>query len=111
MPRSWTDKQERKYEHIVESEKDQGASSQARKGNSSPDSQQRTRAERREQNSVQKLGKRHAVIETRWPSIRHQSPKGPHKGATLQRGQAGGITGRSSMNKEQLRRAVDAKKR
>lgn len=111
MPRSWTDKQERKYEHIVESEKDQGASSKRAKEIAA-----RTVNKERAQKGETKTASRSSVKDM--PSSKrggHRSgtnrPKGRTKAQLYNEAKQRGITGRSSMTKEQLRRAVDAKKR
>ena len=111
MPRSWTDKQERKYEHIVESEQDQGESAKRAKEIAA-----RTVDKERAQKGESKTASRSSVDDM--PSSKRggqrsgtNRPKGRTKEQLYNEAKQGGITGRSSMNKDQLRRAVDAKKR
>ena len=110
MPRQWTDKQERKYEHIVESEKDQGESTKrakeiaartvnkerARKGQT----QTASRTSTNDMSSSRRGGLRSGT----------NREKGRTRDQLYNEAKQRGIKGRSSMNKEQLRRAVDAKK-
>ncbi len=110
MPKEWTDKQERKYEHIVESEKDQGAPAKRAKEIAA-----RTVNKERAQKGQTKTASRsstHDMSSSRRGGQRSGSngPKGRTKAQLYNEARQRGIDGRSSMNKEQLRRAVDAKK-
>ncbi len=110
MPKEWTDKQERKYEHIVESERDQGAppkrakeiaartvnKERAQKGQTKTSSRSSTD----DMSSSQRGGQRSGT----------NRPKGRTKAQLYNEAKQRGVNGRSSMNKEQLRRAVDAGK-
>lgn len=111
MPTSWTDKQERKYEHIVESEKDQGASAKRAKEIAA-----RTVNKERARKGQTKTASRSSTEDL--PSSKRGGqrsgtgrPTGRTKAQLYNEAKQRGITGRSSMTKEQLRRAVDAKKR
>ena len=86
MPRQWTDKQERKYEHIVESEKDQGEPTR--------------RAKEIAARTVNK--ERAASGETRG--------SGRTKEQLYNQAKRLNVPGRSQMTKAQLQRAVDARK-
>jgi hypothetical protein len=79
MPSTWTDKQERKYEHIRDSEREQGAS----------------------------LG-RAKEIAARTVN-KERARKGRTKEQLYNEAKRRGVKGRSSMTKAQLQRAVDAK--
>jgi hypothetical protein len=110
MPREWTDKQERKYEHIVESERGSGASpkrakeiaartvnkERARKGQA----QSASRTSVQDMSSSQRGGKRSGS----------PGPRGRTKAQLYNEARQRGIEGRSKMSKDQLRRAVDARK-
>ena len=110
MPRQWTDKQERKYEHIVESEKDQGESTKRAKEIAA-----RTVNKERAQKGQTRTASRSSTDD-----ISSSRRGGRRSGTNREKGRTRdqlyneakqrGIKGRSSMNKEQLRRAVDAKK-
>jgi len=110
MPRSWTDKQERKYQHIVESEKDSGVGQKrakeiaARTVNKERAQKGQTRTA--SQSSVDDIGSsRRGGLRSGRPG-----PRGRTRDQLYNEARQMGIKGRSRMNKEQLRRAVDAKK-
>jgi hypothetical protein len=110
MPRQWTDKQERKYEHIVESEKDQGESTKRAKEIAA-----RTVNKERAQKGQTKTASRSStddISSSRRGGLRSGTnrEKGRTRDQLYNEAKQRGIKGRSSMNKEQLRRAVDAKK-
>ena len=104
-------KRERQYEHIVASEKQQGASTK--------------RAKEIAARTVNKERARHGESRTRSrTSVQDKSPGqrgGQRSGTNRPKGRTRdqlyneakqlGIDGRSRMNKQQLQRAVDAKKR
>ena len=111
MPTTWTEKQERKYEHIRDSEKDQGASTKrakeiaARTVNKERAQKGQTRTASRsstqDMSSSKRGGQRSGT----------NRPKGRTRDQLYNEARHLNIEGRSSMNKEQLQRAVDAKKR
>jgi hypothetical protein len=110
MPKQWTDKQERKYEHIVESERDSGESKKHAKEIAA-----RTVNKERAQKGQAKTASRSSVKDM--PSSRRGGQRsgtnranGRTRDQLYNEARQRGITGRSSMNKEQLRRAVDANK-
>ena len=110
MPQGWTDKQERKYEHIVESEKDQGESTKRAKEIAA-----RTVNKERAQKGQTRTASRSStddISSSRRGGLRSGTnrEKGRTRDQLYNEAKQRGIKGRSSMNKEQLRRAVDAKK-
>ena len=111
MPRAeWTDKQERKYEHIVESERDQGRSTKRSKEIAA-----RTVNKERAQRGQTKTASRSSTQDmssSRRGGLRSgkPGPRGRTKEQLYNEARQRGIKGRSSMNKAQLQRAVDAKK-
>ena len=110
MPRQWTDKQERKYEHIVESEKDQGEPIKRAKEIAA-----RTVNKERAQKGQTRTASRSStddISSSRRGGLRSGTnrEKGRTRDQLYNEANQRGIKGRSSMNKEQLRRAVDAKK-
>ena len=110
MPREWTNKQERKYEHIIESEKDQGESTKRAKEIAA-----RTVNKERAQKGQTKTASRSSTDDmssSRRGGLRSGTnrEKGRTRDQLYNEAKQRGIKGRSSMNKEQLRRAVDAKK-
>ena len=110
MPREWTDKQERKYEHIVESEKDQGESTKRAKEIAA-----RTVNKERAQKGQTKTASRSSTDDmssSRRGGLRSGTnrEKGRTRDQLYNEAKNLGIEGRSSMNKAQLQRAVDRKK-
>ena len=109
MPKEWTAKQERKYEHIKDSAKDQGKSTKtakriaaatvnkerAQKGQSKTSSKSSTN----DMSSSKSGGQRSGT----------DRPKGRTKEQLYNEAKRRGIEGRSSMNKAQLERALKRK--
>jgi hypothetical protein len=111
VPTQWTDKQERKYDHIRESERSRGASTKRSKEIAA-----RTVNKERAQKGQTKTASRSSVEDM--PSSRRggqrsgtNGPKGRTRDQLYNEARQMGIDGRSNMNKAQLQRAVDAKKR
>ena len=111
MPSTWTEKQERKYEHIRDSERDQGASPQRAKEIAA-----RTVNKERAQKGQSRTASRSSTDDM--PSSRRggqrsgtDRPKGRTKAQLYNEAKQRGVDGRSKMTKAQLQRAVDAKKR
>jgi hypothetical protein len=111
MPQqAWSAKRERQYEHIKESEKEQGASTKrakeiaartvnkerARTGEAKTSS----RLSREDMSSSRRGGQRSGT----------NRPKGRTKEQLYNEAKRMGIDGRSRMNKAQLQRAVDRRK-
>jgi hypothetical protein len=111
MPqRAWTNKRERQYEHIKESEQKQGRSTKrakeiaARTVNKerarSGEARESSRTSRRDMSSYRRGGQRSGT----------NRPKGRTKEQLYNEAKKMNIRGRSRMNKRQLQRAVDARK-
>jgi hypothetical protein len=107
MPqRAWNEKRERQYEHIVDSEKQQGRSTKrakeiaARTVNKerarSGEARESSRSSRRDMSSYRRGGRRSGTSRTK-EQLYNEAKKM-------------NIRGRSRMNKQQLQRAVDARK-
>jgi hypothetical protein len=111
MPqRAWSDKRERQYEHVLESEKQQGRSTKrakeiaartvnkerARKG----EARESSRTSTRDLSSGRRGGMRSGTNRSR----------GRTKEQLYNEAKRMNIKGRSSMNKQQLQRAVDGRK-
>ena len=111
VPRAeWTDKQERKYEHIVESERDQGRSTKRSKEIAA-----RTVNKERARRGQTKTASRSSTDDmssSRRGGLRSgkPGPRGRTKEQLYNEARQRGIKGRSSMNKAQLQRAVDSRK-
>jgi hypothetical protein len=111
MPqRAWSDKRERQYEHIKESELDQGRSTKrakeiaARTVNKerarSGEARESSRSSRQDMSSGRRGGQRSGT----------NRPKGRTKEQLYNEAKRMNISGRSGMNKQQLQRAVDRRK-
>ena len=111
MPQeAWSDKRERQYEHIKESEKKQGRSTKrakeiaARTVNKerarSGEAKESSRSSRRDISSSRRGGLRSGT----------NRPKGRTKEQLYNEAKRLNISGRSRMNKQQLQRAVDRRK-
>ena len=109
MPSTWTDKQERKYEHIRDSEREQGASLDRSKEIAA-----RTVNKERAQRGQSQTASRSSTDDmssSRRGGLRSGTnrPRGRTKAQLYNEARQRGIKGRSSMTKAQLQRAVDAK--
>ena len=111
MPQeAWSDKRERQYEHIKEGLKERGTSEDkaqeiaARTVNKerarSGEARESSRLSREDMSSSRRGGLRSGT----------SRPKGRTRDQLYEEAKARGIEGRSKMNKEQLRRAVDRRK-
>ena len=111
MPeRAWSNKRERQYEHIKESERKQGRSTKrgkeiaARTVNKerarSGEARESSRTSRRDISSGRRGGQRSG----------RSGPRGRTKEQLYNEAKRMNIEGRSKMNKAQLQRAVDARK-
>jgi len=111
MPqRTWSNKRERQYEHVKESEKKQGRSTKrakeiaARTVNKerarSGESRQRSRTSTRDMSSSRRGGQRSGT----------SRQKGRTRDQLYNDAKKLGIEGRSKMNKQQLQRAVSRKR-
>jgi hypothetical protein len=111
MPqKAWSNKRERQYEHIKESELDQGRSTKrakeiaARTVNKerarSGEARESSRTSRRDMSSSRRGGQRSGT----------NRPKGRTKEQLYNEARRMNIRGRSRMNKQELQRAVDGRK-
>jgi hypothetical protein len=111
MPQSaWSNKRERQYEHIKEGEKKQGRSTKrakeiaARTVNKerarSGEARESSRSSRQDMSSYRRGGQRSGS----------NRPRGRTKEQLYNEAKKMNVRGRSRMNKQQLQRAVDARK-
>lgn len=111
MPREWSSKRERQYEHIKDSQKQQGKSTKkaeeiaARTVNKararSGEAKTASRTSLQDKSSGKRGGERSGT----------NRPKGRTREQLYNEAKKRNIPGRSKMNKAQLQRAVDAKKK
>ncbi|MFI6044733.1 plasmid stabilization protein [Nocardia sp. NPDC051321] len=106
MPKEWTAKQDRQYEHIKDSEKDQGASTKRAKEIAA-----RTVNKNRAQAGQTKTASRSSV-QDKSPQQRGgqrsgtNKPKGPTRDQLYNEAKKKNIDGRSKMTKAELARAL-----
>ena len=111
MPRTeWTDRQERTYEHIKEGERSRGRSTKRAKEIAA-----RTVNKERARRGQTKTASRSSVRDissSRRGGLRsgRSGPRGRTREQLYNEAKRLGVDGRSKMNKDQLRRAVDRKK-
>ena len=112
MPqKAWSAMRERQYEHIVESERDRGASTKRAKEIGA-----RTVNKERAQRGQSKTASRSSTDDmssSRRGGLRsgRPGPRGRTKEQLYNEAKQRNVPGRSRMNKAQLQRAVDARKR
>jgi len=111
MPRQeWTPKQERKYEHIKEGEQKRGRSTRRSKEIAAR-TVQKERARRGQTKTASRSSVRDISSSRRGGKRSGRSgPRGRTREQLYNEARQKGIRGRSSMNKQQLQRAVDRKK-
>jgi len=110
MPRpQWTDKQERKYEHIKDSVKDRGASTRRAKEIAARPVQ-KDRARKGQTKSSSRLSRSDISSSRRGGLRSHGGLKGRTRDQLYNEAKNLGIDGRSKMSKAQLQRAVDRRK-
>ena len=111
MPqRAWSRKRERQYEHIKESAKDRGAG-EDRAEEIAARTVNKERARTGEARESSRLSRTDISSGRRGGRRAHRAgPRGRTRDQLYEEARDMGIEGRSRMNKEQLRRAVDRKK-
>jgi plasmid stabilization system protein ParE len=111
MPRGeWTDKQERQYEHIKDSAKQRGASTRRAKEIAAR-TVQKERSRKGQTKTSSRLSRTDVSSSRRGGLRSHGGPRGRTRDQLYTEAKKLGVKGRSTMNKDQLRGAVDAKKR
>ncbi|ASF12156.1 hypothetical protein NBRGN_031_00130 [Nocardia brasiliensis NBRC 14402] len=109
MPKQWSDKRERQYEHIKDSAEDRGASTKRAKEIAA-----RTVNKNRAQSGESKTASR-SSIKDKSPQSRggqrsgRKGPKGPTRDQLYNEARQRNIEGRSKMNKSQLESALGRK--
>ncbi|MDP9068978.1 MAG: plasmid stabilization protein [Actinomycetota bacterium] len=109
MPKEWTAKQERKYEHIKDSAKDQGKSTKTAKRIAAA-TVNKERAQKGQSKTASKSST-DDMSSSRRGGLRSGTnrPKGRTKEQLYNEAKRRGIEGRSSMNKAELERALKKK--
>ena len=110
MPqRAWSNKRERQYDHIKDSLIERGRS-EDKAEEIAARTVNKTRAQEGEAMTSSKLSREDISSSRRGGLRSHGGPKGRTRDQLYEEAKRMKIKGRSSMSKEQLRRAVDAKK-
>jgi len=106
MPRSWSDKRERQYTHVKESELEQGKSEEvAEEIAARTVNKERARAGEAKEASRSST---HDISSGRRGGLRsHKGAQGRTRDQLYNEARQKGIKGRSKMNKAELERAVD----
>jgi len=109
MPKAWSGKRERQYEHIKESEKKQGRSTKRAKAIAAA-TVNKERARKGEAKSASRSS-RSDISSGRRGGLRSRtnSPKGRTKEQLYNEAKRRNVKGRSKMNKTQLQRALAGK--
>jgi len=107
--RAWSNKRERQYDHIKDSLIERGRS-EDKAEEIAARTVNKTRAQEGEAMTSSKLSREDISSSRRGGLRSHGGPKGRTRDQLYEEAKRMKIKGRSSMSKEQLRRAVDAKK-
>ncbi|WP_046728509.1 plasmid stabilization protein [Streptomyces humi] len=109
MPRGSSPKRERQYEHIKESARDRGES-ESRAEEIAARTVNKERARSGESRTASRTSTQDMSSGSRGGKRSHSGSEGPTRDQLYNEAKQRGIEGRSSMNKAQLQRAVNAKK-
>jgi plasmid stabilization system protein ParE len=110
MPqKAWSKKRERQYDHIKDSLIERGRS-EDKAEEIAARTVNKTRAQEGEAKESSKLSREDISSSRRGGLRSHGGPRGRTRDQLYEEAKRKNVKGRSSMNKEQLRRAVDAKK-
>jgi hypothetical protein len=109
MPRNaWSDKRERQYDHIKKSLKQRGKSEDTAEEIAAR-TVNKERAQHGEAKHSSRLSREDKPAAVRGGERSHRGEGGRTRAQLYEEAKRKGIEGRSSMNKDQLRRAVDRK--
>lgn len=110
MPqKAWSKKRERQYDHIKDSLIERGRS-EDKAEEIAARTVNKTRAQEGEAKESSKLSREDISSSRRGGLRSHGGPRGRTRDQLYEEAKRKNVKGRSSMNKEQLRRALDAKK-
>ncbi|MCZ9328167.1 plasmid stabilization protein [Nocardia farcinica] len=105
MPKEWTDKQERQYEHIKDSAKERGAGTKRAKEIAAR-TVNKNRAQAGQTKTASRSSTKDRSPQQRGGQRSHSGSKGPTRDQLYNEAKKRGIKGRLSMNKSQLERAL-----
>ncbi|MFJ1457551.1 plasmid stabilization protein [Nocardia wallacei] len=105
MPKEWTAKQEREYEHIKDSEQSRGASTRRSKEIAAR-TVNKNRAQSGQSRTASKSSVRDKSPQRRGGQRSHSGPGGPTRDQLYNEARQRGISGRSKMTKKELASAL-----
>lgn len=105
MPKEWTAKQEREYEHIKDSEQSRGASTRRAKEIAAR-TVNKNRAQAGQSRTASKSSVRDKSPQSRGGQRSHSGPGGPTRDQLYNEARQRGISGRSKMTKKELASAL-----
>ncbi|WP_280265670.1 plasmid stabilization protein [Nocardia wallacei] len=105
MPKEWTSKQERQYEHVKESARDRGAS-EGRAKEIGARTVNKNRAQSGQSRTASRTSVRDVSPQHRGGKRSHTGSQGPTRDQLYNEARQRGIKGRSKMTKRQLASAL-----
>lgn len=105
MPKAWSDKRERQYEHIKDSQRERG-SSQSEAEEIAARTVNKTRAQEGESDEASTTSTQDKSPSERGGERSHSGAQGRTKDQLYQDAQRLHVEGRSTMDKDELKRAV-----
>jgi hypothetical protein len=105
MPQAWSDKRERQYEHIKESQEERGASTKRAKEIAAR-TVNKNRAQQGESRTASRSSTQDVSPQHRGGKRSHSGPGGPTRDQLYNEARQRNIKGRSKMTKKQLAKAL-----
>jgi hypothetical protein len=105
MPQAWSDKRERQYEHIKESQQERGASTKRAKEIAAR-TVNKNRAQQGESRTASRSSTQDVSPQHRGGKRSHSGPGGPTRDQLYNEARQRNIKGRSKMTKKQLAKAL-----
>jgi plasmid stabilization system protein ParE len=105
MPQAWSDKRERQYEHIKESQEERGASAKRAKEIAAR-TVNKNRAQEGESRTASRSSVKDVSPQHRGGKRSHSGPGGPTRDQLYNEARQRNIKGRSKMTKKQLEKAL-----
>ncbi|GAA3436374.1 plasmid stabilization protein [Kutzneria kofuensis] len=105
MPQAWSNKRERQYQHIKESQKDRGASTK-RAEEIAARTVNKNRAQQGESRTASRSSTKDVSPQHRGGKRSHSGPGGPTRDQLYNEARKRNIKGRSKMSKKELAKAL-----
>lgn len=106
MPEAWSEKRERQYQHVKDGAKERGESEETAEEIAAR-TVNKTRAQEGEAEEASSISTQDKPPSERGGERSHSGPQGRTKDQLYQDAQREGVEGRSTMDKEQLKNALD----